>query len=108
MKFLPSAAVLLPGPGMSCLGQVSGRLDHFSESCENMMQVMKYKAATPITGLDIGLKREWLIGQQLNQLADSKGQLQGYMKTGAAIVNSEDLLEGLIIEKVNGWPLEKR
>ena len=41
------------------------------------MQVMKYKLATPMTGLDIGLKREWLIGQQLNTITGQDGELHG-------------------------------
>ena len=42
-----------------------------------MVQVMKYKLATPMTGLDIGLKREWLIGQQLNTITGEDGELHG-------------------------------
>ncbi len=38
---------------------------------------MKYKLATPMTGLDIGLKREWLIGQQLNTITGEDGKLHG-------------------------------
>lgn len=38
---------------------------------------MKYKLATPMTGLDVGLKREWLIGQQLNTITGEDGQLHG-------------------------------
>ena len=41
------------------------------------LQVMKYKLATPMTGLDIGLKREWLIGQQLNTIVGADGELHG-------------------------------
>lgn len=76
----------------------------------SLLKVMKYKAAVPITGLDIGLKREWLIGQQLNKLKDTDGKLQGFMGTGAALLGGSDgmLLEGLILEKLNGWTLEKR
>ena len=40
-------------------------------------QVMKYKLATPMTGLDVGLKREWLIGQQLNTITGEDGKLHG-------------------------------
>ena len=42
-----------------------------------ILQVMKYKLATPMTGLDIGLKREWLIGQQLNTITGQDGELHG-------------------------------
>lgn len=42
-----------------------------------MAQVMKYKLATPMTGLDVGLKREWLIGQQLNTITGQDGELHG-------------------------------
>lgn len=38
---------------------------------------MKYKLATPMTGLDVGLKREWLIGQQLNTITGQDGELHG-------------------------------
>lgn len=38
---------------------------------------MKYKLATPMTGLDVGLKREWLIGQQLNTITGEDGELHG-------------------------------
>ena len=38
---------------------------------------MKYKLATPMTGLDVGLKREWLIGQQLNTITGKDGKLHG-------------------------------
>ena len=38
---------------------------------------MKYKLATPMTGLDVGLKREWLIGQQLNTITGADGELHG-------------------------------
>lgn len=75
-----------------------------------LLKVMKYKAAVPVTGLDIGLKREWLIGQQLNKLKTPEGDLQGFMGTGAALLGGPngDMLEGLILEQVNGWPLDKR
>ena len=85
-----------------------------------------------------GLKREWIIGQHLNKLRGPKGELQGtrlhprmpaiamkcivsvpgngsslayagFMGTGAAVIRKSDKgLEGLILEKVNGAPLEKR
>lgn len=75
-----------------------------------LLKVMKYKAAVPVTGLDIGLKREWLIGQQLNKLKTSEGDLQGFMGSGAALLGGVDgdMLEGLILEQLNGWPLDKR
>ena len=44
-------------------------------------QVMKYKLATPMTGLDVGLKREWLIGQQLNTITGEDGELHGTLWT---------------------------
>lgn len=44
-------------------------------------QVMKYKLATPMTGLDVGLKREWLIGQQLNTITGEDGELHGMLWT---------------------------
>ena len=40
---------------------------------------MKYKLATPMTGLDVGLKREWLIGQQLNTITGHDGKLHGML-----------------------------
>ena len=40
---------------------------------------MKYKLATPMTGLDVGLKREWLIGQQLNTITGEDGKLHGML-----------------------------
>lgn len=43
------------------------------------VQVMKYKLATAVTGLDVGLKREWLIGQQLNTITGQDGQLHGML-----------------------------
>lgn len=45
------------------------------------VQVMKYKLATPMTGLDVGLKREWLIGQQLNTITGQDGELHGMLCT---------------------------
>ncbi|CAL5228490.1 g11635 [Coccomyxa viridis] len=74
-----------------------------------LLKVLKFKAVLPITGNDIGLKREWIIGQHLNKLRGPKGELQGFMGTGAAVIRKSDQgLEGLILEKVNGAPLEKR
>ncbi|CAK0786003.1 hypothetical protein CVIRNUC_009216 [Coccomyxa viridis] len=74
-----------------------------------LLKVLKFKAVLPITGNDIGLKREWIIGQHLNKLRGPKGELQGFMGTGAAVIRKSDKgLEGLILEKVNGAPLEKR
>lgn len=46
---------------------------------------MKYKLATPLTGLDVGLKREWLIGQQLNTITGQDGQLHGTLCNGLAV-----------------------
>lgn len=43
------------------------------------VQVMKYKLVTPMTGLDVGLKREWLIGQQLNTITGQDGELHGML-----------------------------
>ena len=40
-------------------------------------QVMKYKTLTPVTGIDVGMQREWLIGQQLNTLKGEDGKLHG-------------------------------
>eukprot|EP00891_Asterochloris_glomerata_P006931 jgi/Astpho2/6931/Aster-01796 len=70
--------------------------------------VMKYKTLTPVTGIDVGMQREWLIGQQLNTLKGEDGKLHGFMATGAAIIQEDDMLVGLLIERVNGWPVEKR
>lgn len=79
------------------------------EKTNKLLKVMKYKLATPMTGLDIGLKREWLIGQQLNTITGQDGELHGFMGTGACILDKEtDMPCGLIIEKVNGIPVEKR
>ncbi|KAL0018651.1 hypothetical protein WJX77_001846 [Trebouxia sp. C0004] len=79
------------------------------EKTNKLLKVMKYKLATPMTGLDVGLKREWLIGQQLNTLTGKDGQLHGFMGTGACLLDKEtDMPCGLIIEKVNGIPCEKR
>ncbi len=38
---------------------------------------MKYKTLTPVTGIDVGMQREWLIGQQLNTLKGEDGKLHG-------------------------------
>lgn len=74
-----------------------------------LLKVLKFKAILPITGNDIGLKREWIIGQHLNKLRGPRGELAGFMGTGAALIRrSDEGLEGLILEKVNGMPLEKR
>ena len=35
--------------------------------------MLKGKNTVPLTGADVGLKREWLIGQQLNKLATKPG-----------------------------------
>lgn len=79
------------------------------EKTNKLLKVMKYKLATPMTGLDVGLKREWLIGQQLNTITGEDGQLHGFMGTGACLLDKEsDMPCGLIIEKVNGIPCEKR
>lgn len=89
-------------------GAVYQVLDKEGNKTEKLLKVMKYKFATPVTGLDVGLKREWLIGRQLNRLTDETGKLKGFMGTGEALINTSDMLEGLVLEKLNGWPLEKR
>lgn len=79
------------------------------EKTNKLLKVMKYKLATPMTGLDVGLKREWLIGQQLNTITGQDGELHGFMGTGACLLDKDtDMPCGLIIEKVNGIPCEKR
>ncbi|CAL8466107.1 g5643 [Coccomyxa elongata] len=79
------------------------------KECGKLLKVLKFKAILPITGNDIGLKREWIIGQHLNKLRGPRGELAGFMGTGAALIRRNDQgLEGLILEKVNGMPLEKR
>ncbi|KAL3152933.1 hypothetical protein ABBQ38_012235 [Trebouxia sp. C0009 RCD-2024] len=79
------------------------------DKTDKLLKVMKYKLATAVTGLDVGLKREWLIGQQLNTITGQDGQLHGFMGTGACLLDQEtDMPCGLIIEKVNGIPCEKR
>ncbi len=35
------------------------------------------KFAAPITGADVGLKREWIIGQHLNTLGDDGDEMSG-------------------------------
>lgn len=94
-------------------GGVQGRVLALSTAdggkTDKLLKVMKYKLATPLTGLDVGLKREWLIGQQLNTITGQDGQLHGFMGTGACLLDKEsDMPCGLIIEKVNGIPCEKR
>ena len=41
------------------------------------VQVLKMKFAAPITGADVGLKREWIIGQHLNTLGDDGDEMSG-------------------------------
>ena len=41
------------------------------------LQVLKMKFAAPITGADVGLKREWIIGQHLNTLSDDGDEMSG-------------------------------
>lgn len=90
-------------------GRVMALLGPDGEKTNKLLKVMKYKLATPMTGLDIGLKREWLIGQQLNTITGEDGELHGFMGTGACLLDKEsDMPCGLIIEKVNGIPCEKR
>lgn len=57
--------------------QCAHRMAVFLHGSLKVVQVMKYKLATPMTGLDIGLKREWLIGQQLNTITGDDGELHG-------------------------------
>ncbi|KAK9814144.1 hypothetical protein WJX72_001224 [[Myrmecia] bisecta] len=79
------------------------------EETGKLLKVMKYKEAAPITGLDVGLKREWLIGQQLDRLKGDNGEIRGFMGTGAAVISGEEqMLQGLVLDKLNGTPLDSR
>ncbi|KAL3132344.1 hypothetical protein ABBQ32_008921 [Trebouxia sp. C0010 RCD-2024] len=94
-------------------GAVYELLDGKGKDSGQVLKALKAKKAAPITGADIGLKREWLIGQQLNSLSKDGKDLPGFMFTGAAVVSgagdgNTGMLEGLIIEKLNGWDIEKR
>ena len=62
---------------------------NLSAACIAVPQVMKYKTLTPVTGIDVGMQREWLIGQQLNTLKGEDGKLHGaqcveWLLTGSA------------------------
>lgn len=94
-------------------GAVYELLDGKGEDSGQVLKALKAKKATPITGADVGLKREWLIGQQLNSLSKDNKDIPGFMFTGAALVSGAGggnggMLEGLVIEKLNGWDIEKR
>eukprot|EP00884_Botryococcus_braunii_P010520 jgi/Botrbrau1/1946/Bobra.0005s0038.1 len=78
------------------------------EKSDMLLKVMKYKGANLITGADIGLRREWLIGQAINELRLPDGNLPGFVRTGAAIATSSNDMEGLLMEKANGMPVDKR
>lgn len=81
-----------------------------------LLKVLKGKNTVPFTGADVGLKREWLIGQQLNKLASKKGgEIPGFMGTGEALVSdgrdtagTGGVLQGLVLDKLNGWTVSKR
>ena len=161
------AALLGPMVPFTCCPQQPSNT--LSAACIVGLQVMKYKTLTPVTGIDVGMQREWLIGQQLNTLKGEDGKLHGarcverwmygsapqlhlpvscplaacpgpcghwrslgayaaassllrwpalslsvpvtragFMATGAAIIQDDGMLVGLLIERVNGWPVEKR
>lgn len=94
-------------------GAVYELLDGKGKDSGQVLKALKAKKATALTGADTGLKREWLIGQQLNTLSKDGKDLPGFMFTGAALVSGggggeSGMLEGLIIEKLNGWDIEKR
>lgn len=94
-------------------GAVYELLDGKGKDSGQVLKALKAKKATPITGADVGLKREWLLGHQLNTLSKDKKIVPGFMFTGAALVSgagdgSQGMLEGLVIEKLNGWDIEKR
>jgi hypothetical protein len=50
-------------------GAVYDLLKADGTSANKLLKVIKYKEATPVTGMDVTLQREWLIGQQINMLA---------------------------------------
>ncbi|KAK9817000.1 hypothetical protein WJX72_008078 [[Myrmecia] bisecta] len=91
-------------------GAIYELLDSKRTPTPQLLKVLKSKRMVPFTGADIGLKREWLIGQQLNKLKSKDGELHGFMGTGAALVSDgeDGMMEGLILDKVNGMPLNKR
>eukprot|EP00891_Asterochloris_glomerata_P007374 jgi/Astpho2/7374/Aster-01965 len=84
--------------------------DSDGKDLPKLLKVLKMKFAAPITGADVGLKREWIIGQHLNTLGDDGDEMSGFMGTGEALVAgaADGVLEGLILEKLNGWEVKKR
>ncbi|KAK9840817.1 hypothetical protein WJX81_006835 [Elliptochloris bilobata] len=75
---------------------------------KKLLKVLKMKTVTAAIGAEVGLKREWLIGVRLNKLRGPDGELEGFMGTGAALMRRDGGVEGLVLEKVNGLPLDKR
>lgn len=88
--------------GAGAQGAVFAVVDEQGADLGRVFKQLNLQALGEVSGLVTGMEREWVIGQQLNALAEKDGFLAGFMQTGSAVVDNDGRFRGMMLEKLNG------